>query len=147
MADVYERYSQAERNLVLARNRASEGAAEVQRLTSNMAYGREGGETRNKVSALQAQFSGGVSRAQADLDALRPELDQTNSRLASANAQITATVTGTNQRAAISGQAQEAESSDGTADLLIPENADTATPGGASGRRRRKSEEVGSIRI
>lgn len=68
-------------------------------------------------------------------------------RLSRANPQLIANAQSVNQRAAIEGQVQATRSAEGTADLASGQDGGTETPGGTSGRRRRTSAAVGSIRI
>ena len=140
MDDVYSRYRDA--SAAVASARAAMTAAQqtdTNRPTGRAAMGLGESATsiaRRGLARAEAQFS--------DADAQRKLME---SRLAGTNAQLTATANSTNQRAAIQEQAAPAEAVDGAAELLVPGDGDTETPGGASGRRRRKTEAVGSIRI
>lgn len=78
---------------------------------------------------------------------LKAKIAISEAQLSRANPQLIANAQSVNQRAAIEGQVQATRSAEGTADLASGQDGDTETPGGTSGRRRRTSAAVGSIRI
>lgn len=145
--DIYKRYADLERQANATKQTRRDPTAAAGGVLAALVSKTRGIKGIDSGSKLLTGQLFAAAKARHEMQKLKPQIDAQNYRLATANSQIASNAALANQRAAIEGQVQDTRSAAGTADLASGQDGDTETPGGTSGRRRRTSAAVGSIRI